>query len=65
MQAHHHAPPFVRVHPSRIEGEPSLAAELPEGANLISLDAKRPLAHTAQLLTIEFDTPWSRADLPM
>ena len=41
-----------------IEGDPALAVELPQGANLVALDTKRPFTHTAQLLTIEFDMAW-------
>ncbi len=46
-----------------IEGDPALAVELPQGANLVALDTKRPFTHTAQLLTIEFDMAWVAGDL--
>jgi hypothetical protein len=63
LQHERDGPPFVQVHPIRIEGDPALAVELPQGAVLVALDTKRPFIHSAQLLTIEFDVPWVAGDL--
>ena len=60
----HGAPP-VRVHPARIDGDPSQAIELPGGATQVSLTTHRPIPDAAQLLVVTFEMPWVQGDFPV
>jgi hypothetical protein len=58
------APP-VRVYPARIDGDPSQAVELPDGADIVSLNTVRPITGAAQLLSVTFEMPWVQGDFPV